>query len=53
MQWLILHEVPVSHLLSLVLSAQKGIKGPSIHLGWRSEGSGACVAHSSAKNILF
>jgi hypothetical protein len=34
-------------------STQRGIKGPSIHLGIRSEGSGACVARFSAQKVLF
>ena len=40
-------------LLPLVWSTQRGIKGPSIHLGPWSEGSSACVARCSAENLLF
>ena len=37
----------------LLWFTQRGIKGPSIHLGSRSNGNGACVARCSAENILF
>ena len=39
--------------LLLVWSTQRGIKGPSIHLGPRSEGSSVSVARCSAGNLLF
>ena len=39
--------------LSPVWSTQGDVKGPSIHLGPRTEGNGASVARCSAKNIFF
>ena len=38
--------------LPLVCSTQRGIKGSSIHLGPRNEGSGACVARCSAETFF-
>ena len=35
------------------LFGHRGIKGPSILFGARSEGSGACVVRCSAENLLF